>query len=90
MVHATIKDVVVHPHGNICDVNARSFQREANARLIAAAPELLEALKHASGVLNEVAATQSDKLDPHYLTKKEVCDALFEMGKAIAKAEGGS
>jgi hypothetical protein len=64
-------------------------EKQANARLIASAPELLETLRHASGVLNEVISTHRAKLDPKYLTPKEVSDCLIEIGKAIAKAEGG-
>jgi hypothetical protein len=52
---------------------------EANARLITAAPELLEAAKHGLNVLTRIKATHE------YLLSKEL---LTELDNAIAKAEG--
>lgn len=56
-----------------------SEESEANARLIAAAPELLEALMNASGVLQSYS-TQSKTA--------EICEKMARA--AIAKATGGS
>lgn len=53
--------------------------KEANARLIAAAPELLEALKELEGNARQAAA-----FVPHIL----LIGAVEQAAKAIAKAEG--
>lgn len=65
---------------NICIVNNDRIEQEANARLIAAAPELLAALKDARGELyiRHISGDESQALGAAI----DKCDA------AIAKAEG--
>ena len=61
-----------------------SEEEQANAQLIAAAPELLEALKQMKIAFNEIYL-QSD-----YLDDSNICEeALKNANQAIAKAEGG-
>lgn len=61
------------------DIATFCFNHEANARLIAATPELLEALRDlAEAARNEVGPKASPSLS----------NALFEADVAIAKAEG--
>ncbi len=56
------------------------LENEANAHLIASAPDLYEACRHAKIVL-------ARKLDDSYLNQQE--ELLYiELGKALAKAEG--
>ena len=73
-------DVTGYPcyyiHGFAGDQKRDDAMHDANARLIAAAPDLLEALKLALGVL------AGD------FTKSALIDALERGGAAIAKAEG--
>lgn len=57
---------------------------EADAKLLAAAPELLEAL-------HEIHAVLEEAIDPDTsATEIDVCDILGTASRAIAKAEGGS
>jgi hypothetical protein len=73
-----------------CTVQALHWTHEAseiaraNARLIAAAPDLLEALKQANGMINEmiVGDGESDKDFP------EFAQFVERTGKLIARAEG--
>jgi hypothetical protein len=53
--------------------------RAANARLIAAAPDLLEALREANRLLGDIPAAKGNP---------RVADAITANRKAIAKAEG--
>ena len=57
-------------------------ETEANARLIAAAPELLAACASARGALHRAAEDRYD------VTPQWLLDAVDELVKAIAKAEG--
>ena len=61
----------------VCEVNDGWGDDVANARLIAAAPELLEALRKAASVLE------------HSLTDAERRDMANEARAVIAKATGG-
>ena len=54
-----------------------------NARLIAAAPELLEALKHSVRFVRAFTSTVNSAMDDKWATLEQ-CEA------AIAKAEGGA
>lgn len=71
-----------HPNGNpkdICTVSGWAGEKIANARLIAAAPDLLDAL--------ELCLTQ---LDLEYMPSDESMDAISGARLAIAKARGES
>lgn len=56
---------------NICSINTDRVEQEANAKLIAAAPELLAALVQAERALSAVAPN---------------CSALWDIRAVIAKA----
>lgn len=60
--------------------DGRDYESEANAKLIAAAPELLDALKQAVRALNEMARFTVGYSDSYTIAMQ--CD------HAIAKAEG--
>lgn len=68
---------------NIADISAcrTEEQQEANAALIASAPELLEALKDAYAELNQLAYLQKDNLAKITLNKIQA---------VINKAEGAA
>lgn len=74
-----------HPHS--CDVAFMTVScdpkavQEANARLIAAAPELLDALKHCESMLMSYSI---DRVDHEQIEDK----ALTKIRAAIAKATG--
>jgi hypothetical protein len=59
-------------------------EQDANARLIAAAPELLEALSDTLGALNTVRGWQG----PYALSAEEADRVCAKAEKAIAKARG--
>lgn len=71
-----------------CDIGGRDEETEANARLIASAPELLEALKvaHERVVAMEEAMKEGSPwaAEDQYLTD----EACKKVRLAIAKAEG--
>jgi hypothetical protein len=69
----------VQAHPNRRDDLVTYDKARANARLIAAAPELLKAAKHSLDVLTRIKATHE-----HLLSK----ELLTELDNAIAKAEG--
>ena len=87
-----------HPHNCYCtwtevqDSNGHALalvfaesdtpERDANARLIAAAPELLEAL---AGLRASIGRMPADMSRPGW---GEIVAALFEADDAIAKAKG--
>ncbi len=72
------------PSGHICRVYAPDNRDEsANARLIAAAPELLAACKAVIG--HGYCANTSSVASQDYVSKK----AIAKVRAAIAKAEGG-
>lgn len=60
---------------------ARHAETEANARLIAAAPDLLEALQKLTDVLADVYSSEAQ-------AKRALCSASKAARTAIAKAEG--
>lgn len=68
------------PDGGICTVDSSVDEREANARLIAAAPELLEALQELASEVATAGLSLAllDRLDASH----------FKARAAIAKARG--
>lgn len=89
-VHSPSQDMIVHTAEMPGDpaMYPQSFEEEeANARLIAAAPELLEALKIAEGELRAISEVIST------YGVEECLQTVAELKKiraAIAKAEGRS
>ncbi len=68
----------------VATIDLGTAEGEANARLIAAAPDLLDALKACARILPNYASLGKTALDD------EACDAVIEqVNEAIAKAEGG-
>ena len=68
-----------------CRTNQRSIkEEEANARLIAASPELLEACKMVEGAISWAKEHHGNKWQDHL-----TCQWSFLLN-AIAKAEGGA
>jgi len=74
----------IYHHRKICDVSPKDISRErvANARLIAAAPELLAALEAILSDHEKCVATEQ----PGFLTEKQEAHALA----ALAAAKGGA
>lgn len=60
-------------------------QRQANARLIAAAPDLLEALEKCLYIIGH----PKDEPETLWRTDDEINDAYMQARAAIAKAKGG-
>ncbi len=71
---------------HIADSKYPGFQRQGNAHLIAAAPELLEACKYAERII-EVARKYFPK-SIHNSDTFSLENACATIGKAIRKAEG--
>jgi hypothetical protein len=67
----------------ISPAKAEAEEQEANARLLSAAPDLLEASKNAANVLAALATGQLKSLDKD-------SPALAALRDAVAKATGGS
>ena len=65
----------------VLDASAPGINSEANARLIASAPELLEALKAVSNAANVCAAKDEANANYWFAIQRQV-------NQAIAKAEG--
>ena len=79
-VHSMIHGFAVYSDKSCVDKIADDIKREADARLIAAAPEMLEALKEA---LLDLESLEGE-------TKDDLCLTRIEQIKAaIAKATGG-
>jgi len=89
------------PGRPICSVDVREVPEQtempsreealANARLIAAAPELLRLLKKASGAVDEIHAQEigcPDCTSPREMDGELPCDFSKAIDAAIAKAEG--
>lgn len=79
-VEVTTQDRIGRSIGPICEMDTDFTgsigpEQEANATLIAAAPELLEALKH--------------MVEAYAFDYGEDCPATMQARAAIAKAEGG-
>ena len=72
---------------NIAAINTDRSEQEANARIIAAAPDLLAALKEAVNLLAWGDAFNADLPDaePH---EKNAAKAVAKFEAIIAKAEG--
>ena len=95
-VHYLSVDRLIKPEGEIITNEIRSDKngefiavapREANARLIASAPEMLEALQEICG-----DAWALDEIHPNELTRDRLYKMLKDIGmfteKLIAKVEG--
>lgn len=65
-------------------------QAEANAHLIAAAPELLAALEYVASVLNMTDPEHEDFADSGADTVQALCEGEAQIRAAIAKAKGGA
>lgn len=77
-------DPIVRP-----DAAAKTFaERDANARLIAAAPELLEALKECARLLNVAFDFEGDVFrKEHNNSVDAICAARAAIAKATGKGE---
>ena len=65
-----------------------NFEDAANARLIAAAPDLLEALRKLVGLIMDEHGSGADLLPVHHEFDPEHYAAIREARASIAKAEG--
>jgi hypothetical protein len=84
-IHASGKDGYSIANIPIDAHYGRPGEDEANARLIAAAPEMLEALKHALQLLDELATNNPehpDKFNGMWASYQNEFEAI------VAKAEG--
>lgn len=68
----------------------KDTQAEANAHLIAAAPELLAALEYVASVLNMTDPEHEDFADSGADTVQALCEGEARIRAAIAKAKGGA
>lgn len=77
-----------HPRrsGTVCDLTGIGGEHDANARLIAAAPDLLDALESVNTMLNCVS--QKSKEAPNGNCDCYMCEAARLVKTAIAKAKG--
>ena len=63
--------------------------KEADARLIAAAPDLLEALRKAEAALSDIGDAEREPGDDVAWLERRAAEALPIVRAAIKKAEGG-
>lgn len=66
------------------------YEQAANLHLIAAAPEMLAALKRVREVFEQLSDGDWRELDATYVDQLIESDGLFGCDRAIAKAEGRS
>lgn len=76
--------IEVCPHGEDCDGECMESENEANAHVIAAAPDLLDALKTVAFVLSGPLLLCRRCKEPVETHSPRLC----EVAAAIAKAEG--
>lgn len=83
-----IQSASINEDNYVCGINLEEDgpNAEANARLIAAAPELLEACKQAKNYINKIFADErGEKIEDLLIADLLIEDLLIE---AIAKATG--
>ena len=73
--------ITAEPLGHMANEIAREVSSEANARLIAAAPDLLASLK--------LAMTWISNWDPNFTQDADWPEASDQIRAAISRAEGG-
>jgi hypothetical protein len=75
---------IYRDYGGVCNPRLPHDEAEANARLIAAAPDLLEAARHAADEI----MSQVPTISPRYETRVYWSQVAGVLRAAIAKAAG--